>query len=197
MNVALQRPARMTVAAFLAWDAPPGRLWQLVDGTAEAMAPTSRTHGTIQAELGSLIREHLRNSGRNCVVVSNPGVIPQAGAGDNFRIPDLGVTCTEYEPEEYDLSEPILLIEILSPGKYRETWANVRAYLSIPNLQEILLVETETIGAALFQRGPDGAWPAEPQRIAAGTLTLASIDFAVPLAGLYRGTRLARGGAQG
>ena len=32
----------MTVAEFLAWDAGDGRLWQLVDGQPQAMAPAGR-----------------------------------------------------------------------------------------------------------------------------------------------------------
>jgi len=35
----------MTVAEFLAWNPPSARLWQLVDGEPQAMAPANRTHG--------------------------------------------------------------------------------------------------------------------------------------------------------
>jgi len=58
-----QNPVRMTVAEFLAWNPPTPQLWQLVDGEPQAMAPVSRTHGAIQCELGSLIRNHLAESG--------------------------------------------------------------------------------------------------------------------------------------
>lgn len=43
----------MTVAEFLAWNPPEGQAWQLVDGEPQAMAPASRTHGTIQGELAA------------------------------------------------------------------------------------------------------------------------------------------------
>jgi hypothetical protein len=36
----------------------------------------------------------------------------------------------------------------------------------------------------------DGNWPEVPETIAGGILTPDSIDFAVELAALYRGTRL-------
>ncbi len=89
MGPALKIPAVMTVAEFLAWDAPEGRLWQLVDGEPQAMAPASRTHGTIQGELGRLIGNHLSERGGPCSLVVTPGVVPRVRADSNYRIPDL------------------------------------------------------------------------------------------------------------
>ena len=43
MEAALRIPTIMTVQEFLAWDAPSGPPWQLVDGEPQAMAPASRT----------------------------------------------------------------------------------------------------------------------------------------------------------
>jgi Uma2 family endonuclease len=47
------------VAEFLSWDAPTGSRWQLVDGEPQAMARASRTHSTLQGELGRPIGNHL------------------------------------------------------------------------------------------------------------------------------------------
>ena len=113
MDTALNIPAVMTVAEFLAWDAPAGRMWQLVDGEPQTMAPASRTHGAIQTELGALIRNHLAERGGPCSLVTTPGVVPRVRADSNFRIPDLAVTCSPYEVEEYALANPVLVIEIL------------------------------------------------------------------------------------
>jgi hypothetical protein len=43
----------------------------------------------------------------------------------------------------------------------------------------------------LLRRGSDGSWPASSTVIEGGDLVLASIDFTVPLSGIYRTTRLA------
>ena len=62
--VALSKmPAEMSVGEFLAWQPGDGRAWQLVDGEPQAMAPASRTHGTLQAELARLIGNHLVEQG--------------------------------------------------------------------------------------------------------------------------------------
>ncbi len=42
---ALKLPAFMTIDAFLAWDAPTGFPWPLVDGVPQAMPPPTATHG--------------------------------------------------------------------------------------------------------------------------------------------------------
>lgn len=113
MSSALKPPDRMTVAEFLAWDAPGQTRWELADGEPIAMAPASRTHGALQLEAGRLIGNHLADAGSRCSVVAAPGIVPRVRASENFRIPDLAVTCTRYDTEEYDVSDPVLIIEIL------------------------------------------------------------------------------------
>ena len=183
----------MTTAEFLAWDAPGAGRWQLVDGEPVAVAPASRTHGALQLELGSLVRNHLIASGSRCTAVTEPGIIPRVLASENFRIPELAVTCTPYETEEYGVANPVLIVEILSPSNRAETWKNVWSYTTIPSLREILILSSTAIRAELLRRDNDGNWPAEPAMTEVGDLILDSIGFTVPLAAVYRTTRLARG----
>jgi Uma2 family endonuclease len=183
----------MSAAEFLAWNAPANQAWQLVDGEPQAMAPANRTHGAIQTEVGALIRNHLLASDSPCSVVTTPGVVPRIRSADNIRIPDLAVTCAPYQAEEHTLSDPVLVIEILSPSNQAETWTNVWAYTTIPSVREILVLRAATIGADLLRRDPDGNWPEQPITVQDGDLELASIGFRSPLSALYRTTRLATG----
>ena len=158
----------------------------------------SRTHGAIQNELGRLLGNHLSGRGGPCSVVTTPGVIPRVRSDANLRIPDLAVTCAEYREEEAALAEPVLIVEILSPSNQAETWSNVWAYTTIPSVREILVVRSATIGADLLRRSADGSWPERAETLTEGVLRLDSIGFAVPLAALYRTTRLApRSGTAG
>jgi Uma2 family endonuclease len=193
MDAALRIPSIMNLREFLAWDAPAGSTWQLLDGEPQSMAPGSRTHGRIQATLISLVDVHLNARGGLCTVVDTPGVVPRVRSDINFRIPDLGVTCSGYHEEEYALTDPVLLIEILSPSNKAETWANVWAYTTIPSVQEILIVYSTAIRADLLRRDAAGNWPEQAITIEDGTLDLRSIDFNVALPAIYRGTRLAQG----
>ncbi len=181
----------MSVTDFLNWNPGDGRRYQLVDGEPRLMAPANRTHGTLQSELASLIRNHLRSRGSECDVVSAPGVVPRMLPDHNMRVPDLGVTCTPYDVEQASLPDPVLLVEILSPSNQTDTWANVWAYTSIPSVQEILVLRSDRIEAELLRRLPDGAWPERPE-VVRGELMLKSIDFRAPLAEIYARTRLGR-----
>ncbi len=183
----------MDLDEFLQWDAPGGGHWQLVDGAPQAMAPASLPHNAILGELGALIRNHLVAQGGPCVAVPTPGVIPRIRSDRNFRIPDLGVTCSETALEGYALPDPVLLVEILSPSNAAETWTNVWAYTTIPSLGEILILRSSSVRAELLRRRPDGSWPEQPETIAEGTLELESIGLSVDLAAIYRTTRLVSG----
>lgn len=191
--VAIARiPVRMSVDEFLDWVPGDGQAWQLVDGEPQAMSPAKRTHGMLQNELGALLRNHLLERGGPCAVATTPGVVPHVQANFNMRIPDLAVTCTEYEMEEAALSNPVLIVEILSSSNQTETWSNVWTYTTIPSVQEILVLFSIKIGADLLRRRKDGSWPQEPERITDGELILESIGFRTPLADIYRTTRLHR-----
>jgi Uma2 family endonuclease len=182
----------MDTAEFLAWDAPAGSRWQLVDGEPQAMAPASRTHGVIQAEMIKRIGVHLDDRSSPCTVVDSAGVVPRVRSDSNVRIPDLAVTCTETQEEEHTIGEPVLLVEILSPSNRSETWINVWAYTTIPSVNEILVIESTRMRAELLRRDRQGNWPERALVIEDGMVELESIEFRVPLAEIYRRTRLAR-----
>ena len=88
-------PVHMTVSEFLSWDAedPTGVPWQLIDGEPLAMAPGSETHAALQAEIGALLRNHLLEKGSSCRLRSQPGIVPRIRSDQNWRVPDLGITC--------------------------------------------------------------------------------------------------------
>lgn len=196
--VALRKPppSRMTVAEFLVWDPgdPDIHAWQLVDGEPVAMAPASDNHARIHAELAGRLWVHLSVPGARCIVVVEPGVVPRGRSDQNYRIPDIGVTCS---PPSGGLivPDPIILIEILSPSNEAETRSNVWAYMTIPSVREILVVHSTRIEAELLRRGADESWPALPERVRPeAVLFLEAIDFSVPLTAIYRTTTLAQPG---
>ena len=193
MNALAKMPVWLTVDEFLAWEPGDGRKWQLVNGEPQAMAPGKPTHAFLQAELARLIGNHLLQQGSLCRVAVEPGIVPRVLSSRNFRVPDVAVTCTPGDGEEDAmLFEPVLIAEVLSPGNRAETWDNVWAYTSIPTVQDILVLHSTAIGADLLRRCPDGAWPADPAPVASGDVMLDSIGFRVPLADIYRTTRLRR-----
>jgi Uma2 family endonuclease len=188
MSTAPKLPPRMTVGEFLQWepDDRSGALWQLRDGEPEMMAPASDRHGSIQCELAYLITAHLRERSSACRLVIAPGVVPAERSEDNCLVPDLGVTCAP-PTGEHLMREPLVLIEILSPTNVSKTRANIRAYATIPGVQEIVVVHSTAIVAEILRRGADGGWPQQPEILdASNHLRLDSISFAAPLRDAYR-----------
>ncbi|MBN8902949.1 MAG: Uma2 family endonuclease [Rhodospirillales bacterium] len=191
--VALRKPEPpgwMTVDEFLAWepDDREVRRWALIDGLPVAMAPSSETHGAIQAELARLIGNHLADGGTRCRVITEPGVVPRVRADWNVRVPDLAVTCAP-PSHAATVADPVLIVEILSPSNEAATRANIWAYVSIPSVREILTLRSTRIEAELLRRDADGNWPADPLLLRGeDMLVLESIDLTLPLAAAYRPT---------
>ena len=186
-------PSDMTTDEFIKW---PGdgtsRKYQLVDGDVRAMSPASSTHGVIQATVAYLLRRHIEAHGLPCVVATEPPVIPRVGAKNNVRAPDLGVSCSKSADSEYALTDPVLLIEILSPSNKAETWTNVWAFTTIPSVMEIVVVNSTIIEAKLLTRLDDGSWPEMPKKLGKSSqMKLTSLDLKIALAKLYAGTKLA------
>jgi Uma2 family endonuclease len=192
-QAALKLPDLMTVDAFQHWKGTPGERYELVEGVPRAMAPASDAHGTIQTNLITAIANHLAVHRPACRLVTAPGIQPRLRANWNHRIPELGVTCATNLPGMIMMPEPILLIEILSPGNADDTWSNVPLYATVPTVQEIVLVDSTEVQIDILRRSADGNWPLNPDVVTgiAASITLASVGATLPLATIYRHTWLA------
>ena len=186
MPAALKIPKWMSLDEFLAWDAPGPGHWQLIDGVPVAMAPAGSTHGLIQSTIAHLIDAHLIAVDSPCVAMTNPGVIPAFRARCNFLIPDAAVTCSEADIGVPGIRHPVLIVEILSPSNHAETWRNIRAYMLIPDVREIVVIHTAARAVDLLRRRDDGTWPDDVTTVTEGPFTLTSIDLTLEVAALYR-----------
>lgn len=188
-------PPLMDVVEFLQWpgDGTATR-YELVDGVLRAMSPPSDAHGTVQTNLIRSISNHLIERRPGCRVVTTPGVQPRIRADWNFRIPDIGVTCAPNVAGAVMIPDPILLIEILSPGNARASWDNIWTYSTLPGVSELVIVHSVRIKAEVLRKGADGVWPERAEIVVAGeTLRLASIEAEFAMVEVYRGTYLAAG----
>ena len=184
---------RMTVSEFLAWKGGrKGVIHELVNGVIRAQDQTSDTHGTIHASLAALITFQLDKVRPGYRLVMNTGVKPRLLANWNHRVPELAVTCQPNRADARHIPDPILIVEILSPSNKDDTWSNIALYATLPSVAEILVVDSERIGAEVLRRQADGSWPQEPETIAAdGAIRFDSIGLEVALAQVYRNTYLA------
>lgn len=186
-------PPPMTVEEFLRLPGDgTGTIYELVDGELRAQDAASDAHGTIQTRLAALLTNHIDAKRPGCRVVTTPGIQPRIRADWNYRVPELGVTCSPNRADGHMTPDPILLVEILSPSNEKQTWSNVPLYASLPSVTEILIVASTAVAAQILRRNPDGSWPRNPQSIAPGaTVELTSIGLTFPLSEVYRDTHLA------
>lgn len=184
-------PPVMTVDEFIVWDDGRGGKYELVDGIVRAMSPACATHGIIQANLARLVANHLDAPGSKCRVVTEPAIETRIRARHNMRIADLAVSCAPVASGQIALPEPILLVEIMSPGNKNDTWDNVWAYAAIPSVREILIVQSTRIEASLLRRMADGSWPPDPDTLGEeAVLALESIGYSGTLRSAYAKTYL-------
>ena len=192
-SAARQLPPPMTVTEFLAWPGDgTGRIFELVNGELRARDAANDAHGTMQTRLAALFTLHFDANRPGCRAVSNPGIEPRLQANWNYRIPELGVTCTPNRAGVHATPDPILLVEVLSPSNASDTWGNIAPYSTVPTVIEILVVDSRRVEAFVLRRNADGSWPRNPDRSVAGdVIELASIGLQIPIAAVYRGTHLA------
>ena len=125
-------------------------------------------------------------------VLTSP-IIPGLNALTNVRVPDLAVTATPDERGQQTVPEPVLLIEVLSPGNQDDTRDNVRAYSTLASVQEIAVLHSTRVLAEVHRRDPGGAWLPNPALACPGErLRLPSVGLDCAVEDAYRGTWLAR-----
>ena len=169
MSAAAAKTKLMTVAEFLVWRGDgTGRRYELVDGVPRMQDAASHAHGTIQSNLNIRIGNHLLKKRPHCHMVANPGVAPRTRTEWNYREPELGVTCAPNRADVHMVPRPVLLIEVLSPSNYKQTWENVALYQDLASVMEILVVEATKVGVHVLRRDADGQWPATPEVLGAG-----------------------------
>lgn len=184
-------PPAMTVEEFLAWDGGGhvGKL-ELVEGVVRAMAPASATHAIIQGNIVTALNNHLRAKRSPCRAGTEAPIVPPLGKRINARAPDVSVTCA---PPSADgtFVDPILIVEVMSPSNEADTWESIHALAGLQSLQEVLVVQSTSIGAEIYRRDAKGAWINVAERASriTDTVSLASIDLELPIAELYRGTQ--------
>jgi Uma2 family endonuclease len=193
MNVHQKPLPPMTVADFLEWPGDgAGTRYELVEGDLRAMAPGSDAHNTIVLNLSGLLWTFLRTHRPGYRAVAALPVQPRLRADWNYRIPDLGVTKSPNHQGDIMTPDPILLIEVLSPGNARDTMENIWAYATLPSVEEIVIVQSTKISAEVYRRSDNLDWPSEPLVVESGatTLCLKSIGADLLLADIYAGTHL-------
>jgi Uma2 family endonuclease len=175
----------MSVDEYLRWEDGTDTRYELLWGVPVAMAPPARAHGVLSVRLGALIDAGLR-SRRPCMAQAEAGIV-RPDRDDTYYVADLAVTCSPYQRGEQLVKDPVLIVEILSPGTERhDRRTKLPVYRDIESVEEILLIDSESIYAEILRREGD-RWITELVRGRDAILRLSSVDVQIAMAELYEG----------
>lgn len=176
-------PEYMSADAFFDFVQDRDEKWELVDGVPVMMAGANQRHQAIAANIFASLYNQLR--GKPCRPTSaDTGV--SIGPG-TVRYPDVVVDCGRRDDESMFASEPVLVIEVLSPStRSFDSHRKVLEYKSNPDIRYILLVDTNNVGCLLHYRDGEG-WEEIMRDSAGSSVEVPEIGITISLDDIYDG----------
>jgi Uma2 family endonuclease len=152
---------------------------ELVGGQVYAMVGASNIHNQIALTLASTLRTHLR--GAPCRAYMSD---MKVRVGEDFYYPDVVVSCTAVAGTFHFVTDPVLIIEVLSPTTERQDRLEKRqAYQRLASLKEYVLIAQEKMQVEIYRRIAEG-W--ELERCGQyDNLQLESVSLTLPLVDVY------------
>jgi len=151
---------RFTYEEYLQYERDSGLKHEYQDGVVYAMAGGSRRHNALAQRVGVALESGRR---RGCVTFQSDQRVRILATGRS-TYPDVTVVCGPIEgdpaePAGPTISNPTLLVEVLSPSTEEEDRGNKwRHYQQLPSLQEYVLVSQTDPRVEWYTRLPAGAW---------------------------------------
>jgi len=195
MNTLARKPLpHMTADDFLAWPGDgTGRTFQLVDGEVRPVSPAARTHSVIQARLVLLLGRAIDEAALALQIGTEAVVRPRLDGAMNIRVPDIVVAPMTDERGEQMVPDPVLVIEVLSPGNEDDTRDNIRTCATLPSVREMAVLSSTRVRAEVHRRLPDGSWAPDPEIVeVGGRLRFETVALDASLAQAYATTYLGR-----
>jgi Uma2 family endonuclease len=168
-------------------DKPEHEKWELIGGRViRGMVGARWEHKQIVLNLSLALNVHFRATGSACRAYEETFWLKERKL-DLGVFPDVIVFCRKLMEGANSIHDPVVLIEILSRGTERrdrfEKWAS---YQKLPSLQHYVLVERDRPYIDVFSRvGEEWAGYKALEGLG-GELRLPAVDFAMPVAEVYR-----------
>ena len=150
---------RMTVEEFLDWQSRQDRNYELVDGVPilplKSMTGATQRHDRVTVNIIASLAMQLRKG--PCRPSTDD--IAFVTKKRNVRRPDITVQCAEADPKGMTSVDPRVLIEVLSPSTMNyDRVRKLDEYKDVPEVQAILLVDTEKARITIHRRSGDVGW---------------------------------------
>lgn len=160
---------------------------EFVGGNVFAIGGHSNRHNQIATNLLGALGSRLR--GKPCRPFnSDTKVRIELANHTRFYYPDAMVVCDRNRDEEQWQDRPVVIVEVLSESTRRTDLGEKReAYLAIPTLKVLLIVEPGEAAATLYRRGQSGGFTREDYLGRDACLPLPEIGIDLPLPEFYEG----------
>lgn len=176
-------PEFLTVEQYLSGEVDSEVKHEFLGGLVYAMAGSSDAHNTIALNVAAALRAHLRGGGCRVFIADVKARLFVANR-NIFYYPDVMVTCDPRDTHQDHKQHPKVIVEVLSDSTEstdrREKFWN---YTQVESLEEYLLVAHDKIEVTLFARKNE--WRPEILRLPNQELTLASLNFKLPVSAIY------------
>ncbi len=160
---------------------------EYVDGQIYAMAGTTRRHNQIVANLVARLRNEVRGTPCRAYFAD---VKVRIQFGNSFYYPDVLVGCEPGDDHELYLTQPCLIVEVLSPStEIIDRREKQFAYRTLPSLREYVLIATEGRKVEVLRREAASDWSLTTLE-ADDPLYLACLDATLSLNDIYEDTSL-------
>lgn len=185
---AIEKSASLSVEEYLAGEQRSEVRHEYLDGVVYAMAGASIRHNLISGNLFTSLRSHLRGSPCG-VFIADVKVRLEVATNDIFYYPDVMVACDSRDTNEFFKSFPKVLIEVMSETTERlDRREKFLSYQQIETLEEYVLVAQDRMEVTVFRRA--NGWKPEVFNKPDQSLALASLEFSLPLSGVYEGVKV-------
>lgn len=196
MNKPLRREPGFEYMGFddfseLLADKPEDETWELINGRViRAQVGARIEHHHIIDNIGVALSNHLRATNRPCRVYRETFFLKSRN-DDLAALPDLMVRCGTSTPGVTSFNDPIVLIEVVSPGsQHRDRLEERIAYQALASLQSYVIVERDRMLIDIYGRGPEGFVNGTVHQKPGDLLRLSPLSFEVPLSEVYRDVEL-------
>jgi len=181
---ALPQPQQITVADYLEGEAHSPVKHEYLGGAVHAMSGGTNRHGIITGNAFGLLFNQLR--GKSCQPFnSDTKVRIELPDQIRFYYPDAMVVCHPNSLADSYQEHPVVVIEVLSESTRRTDMGEKRdAYLSIPSLKLLLLVEPDAASVTAYRRRTEGGFAIEHHCGMDAVIPLPEIGASLELAAL-------------
>lgn len=152
---------------------------EFLEGQIYAMAGASRNHQLIISNLIAVFVQHLK--GTPCDTYASDMKVRVSDLA--FFYPDVVVACQDDKTDEYYISRPTIIVEVLSKSTRRmDETTKMRLYQTLPSLREYVLIEQDIVDVEVCRRSE--GWVSE-HYFMGDEVTFAAIDLTVSVNEIY------------